>query len=109
MSALDHPSLLTKLIIAGEAAVQMRHGLNPEALDDVVHLIKLESRAPIDRARVIGDAIVMCAEAVQAGDRQLRSHDRGAARPFVQVVGVLLPYVRTALEAAIEQRNRPTP
>lgn len=108
MSATDHPSLLTSLIIASETALQMRYGADRENLIDLVAAIENEGRKPTDQARVIDDEIVMCAQAVLHADRHLRSFSRPNARPFCQVIGVLLPEARSALEMAIEQRKRPT-
>lgn len=109
MSALDHATLLTKLIIACEAALQLRQGLNREALFGVVSDVRTARVAPSDVERVITDEVLMCAEAVLLADAQLRSYSREKARPFLQVVGVLLPELRGALALAIEQRKRPTP
>jgi 7,8-dihydro-6-hydroxymethylpterin-pyrophosphokinase len=109
MMVLDHPTLLTNLIIASEAALQMRHASDRERLIDLAAAIENEGRKPTDRQRVIDDDIVMCAQAVLHADRHLRSFSRPSARPFCQVIGVLLPEVRAALEIAIEQRKRPTP
>lgn len=109
MIALDPPSLLTKLIIASETCLQMRQEPDREALVDLVAAIENERRKPTDRVRVIDDEIVMCAQAVLHADRHLRSFSRPNAKPFVQVVGVLLPEARAALDIAIEQRKRPSP
>lgn len=110
MSAMDHSTLLTKLIIAGESVVQMRAGaLELEALEDLIEGIRAEYHKPSESPqRVIDDRVLMCASAVKCADHHLRRHTRKASRPFVQVVGVLLPEVRHALELAIEQRKRPT-
>lgn len=109
MSAMDHSTLLTKLIIACEASLQLRHGLNREALCELAGAIGHESAAPTDVARVMTEEVVMCADAVVIADGHLRSYARHKARPFLQVIGVLLPEVRHALTLALEQRKRPTP
>lgn len=109
MTGFDHPSLLTRLIIGSEAAIQMRHAPDREALIDLVAAIEAEGRRPTDRPRVIDDEIVMCAQAMLHADKHLRSFHRRNATPFLQVVGVLLPEVRRAMEMALEDRNRPTP
>ncbi|MBR0700153.1 hypothetical protein JQ599_09600 [Bradyrhizobium diazoefficiens] len=109
MSGMDHSSLLTRLIIACEATLQMRQAADREALIDLIAAVEVEARRPTDQMRVVDDSVVMCAQAVLHADKHLRSFQRPHARPFVQVAGVLLPEVRSALEVAIEQRKRPTP
>lgn len=109
MSALDHPTLLTKLVIASECALQMRLGMEREALMDLVLAIEAEQRKPVDQVRVINEEILMCATAVAHADQHLRSARREASASFLRVVGVLLPEVRRSLELAIEQRKRPSP
>lgn len=110
MMTMDHPTLLTKLIIASESVVQMRAGaLDVEYLQELVDEIRLQHRKPSETSeRPIDDRVLMCAEAVVIADRHLRTYASKRSRPFVQVVGVLLPEVRHALELAIEHRKRPT-
>lgn len=108
MSALDHPSLLVKLITAAETALQMRSAPDPEALQDLAEAIITESEKPVDCERVIGEEVVMFCQAVTLADAHLRTASRKQARPFLQVIGVLLPEARRALEIAFDQRRRPT-
>ncbi|NUU41401.1 hypothetical protein [Tardiphaga robiniae] len=108
MSALDHSHLLTRLIMTGEAVLQMRHSSDHEIIIDLAAAIEAEARRPADIERVIDAGTVMCAQAVMQADKLLQSVDRHKAVRFIRVVGVLLPEVRDALGLAIEQRRRPT-
>lgn len=109
MSAMDHSSLLQRLIIAGEMATQMRHGADRGAVIDLVMAIEVEAKKPHDAPTPMHEAVVLCAQAVEIADTYLRSPLRERAAPFVRVVGVLLPDVRVAMQLAMEQRMRPTP
>lgn len=109
MSAMEHSSLLTRLIQASEHALQMRCDAEQQPLVDLFETIVAESQKPVEAVRIIGAEITMCASAVLLADSELRGHDRRRAAIFLRVVGVLLPEARIALALAIEQRKRPSP
>src|SRR4051812_18449 len=108
MSAMDHSSLLGRLIDLSERALQMRYEAERDGITDLANKLAEEHEKPAEGARVIGYEIIMCCDAVLEADRELRGHDRRRAAIFLRVVGVLLPEVRIALAVAIEQRKRPS-
>lgn len=107
MIAMDHPTLLTRLIDEAERAIQMRAGADAAAVSELVDAIHAECQKPAERERAIGEEIMLCASAVLLAGAELRGYDRRRAAIFLRVVGVLLPEVRLALALAIEQRKRP--
>ncbi len=105
MSAMDHSHLLTRLIITAEQSLQMR---SEPGAGDLFKAVETEAAKPVDRERVIGPEITLCAMAAALAQLELATNDRRRAAIFLRVIGVLLPEVRIALALAIEQRKRPT-
>lgn len=109
MSALDHVSILGRLISEGERAMQVRshHGAELTALADLADRVAAEFDAPTDRERVIDCETMIFATALCAAAERIAQHRRGEAAKFLRVLGVLMPDIRNALATAIEQRKRP--
>lgn len=108
MSQMDHPSLLEALIIAGEAALQMRNMGQPERIGTLIERVEAEYDLPADTERVIDMDTLIFATAVGAACEALHGFERKKAAKYLRVIGVLMPDIREALRIAIEIRRRPT-
>lgn len=109
MSALDHPSLLERLIVRSELALQMRTPGESEDLADLAERLNLEFHKPAeDGRRVIGPDTMIAMEALRAAADHIRGHDRASAARYLRVLGVLMPEIREALSSAIDKMRRPT-
>jgi hypothetical protein len=109
MSALDHPSLLEQLIIAGELALQMRSSRSPETIEALIAAVGVEFEKPVDGPRVIDLDTIIFATALSGAGMAMWNHKRSEAAKYLRVIGVLMPDIRAALGEAIEIRKRPTP
>ena len=108
MSELNHPSLLERLIVRSELALQMRNPGEPNDLADLSERLNQAFRAPADGARVIDTDTMIAMSALFAAADFIRSHDRAKAARYLRVLGVLMPEIREALSVAIDKTRRPT-
>jgi len=104
----DPSSLLTRLIIAGEAAITLRRSGHEDDIAALCASVAHLADKPADGIRVIDEMTVLYARALQMCDRALHRHDRRKAASFGRVVAVLMEEIRCALGEAIEQRKRPS-
>ncbi|MFT4115448.1 hypothetical protein [Bradyrhizobium sp.] len=102
---IDHSHILTRLIAAGELALQMRFGADAEEIQQLCAEVEKADRQPAETARVIDDVTRLYAQALYLTDHALRRYQRDRAICAGRVVAVLLPDVRNALGIAIEQRK----
>ncbi|UPJ43910.1 hypothetical protein IVB40_07525 [Bradyrhizobium sp. 40] len=108
---IEREQILMRLIAAGEAAIQMRFGPDADEISRLEADVERADRQPAEGERVIDDVARLYARALYLADHALRRHNRPRALSVGRVVAVLLPDMRDALSAAVEQRikSRPTP
>lgn len=97
---LDARTLLNRLIIEGEAVLQLRHVDLGEASELLISVNTLRQR-PTDRERLIDDHTVIYAQALMFAAKLLAAHQ--TATRYTLVVAVLIDFLRADFGRAIEQ------
>lgn len=107
----DDATILTRLVQAGEHVFAMRVLSFPDALAETIEHVRTVCRRPHETVRIIDGHTLLAAEIIGELNRILGTSARNAAPIYCQIVGVLLPHLRTDLSRALAARAqaRPTP
>lgn len=107
---IDDATLLSRLIDAAEAMMLPRRPAPfPEALIETCAVIQDRARPVPEGGGFIDDHTRLLAIVVSAGMTAKVSYDRRRHAIYAQIAGVLLPYIRDDLSAAIEHRRNARP